>query len=774
MFLKIFKFLLIIPVLFPVSSLMGQQTYTLSGKIADSVTGEDLIGATVLIAEIKKGGMTNSYGYYSISLPEGTYTVLFSYVGYKEAEKLIKIDQDINLNVEISPSLVTLDEVVVSSEQSNRNLTVGTGIEKINPGEVAALPVLFGEKDLLKTIQLLPGISNSLEGNTGFNVRGGSIGQNLVLLDEAPVYSSSHLMGFFSVFNSDVIKDVTLYKGGIPAKYGGRASSVIDISMNNGNSKNFAATGGIGLISSRLALEFPVIRDKMSFMVSGRRTYGDLLARILFPGNLVNDEMKFYFYDLNAKFNYTINPKNRLFLSGYYGEDIFELSDRIGTGWGNTTSTIRWNHIYSKRIFSNTSLVYSRYNYGFIFGQERLKLRSGIMDYSLKQDFTYYHNPENTLQFGINVTRHVFSPGEINVADSSNYNIALHEKKGFETALYIQNEHKITSGISADYGLRVSSFFQTGPAWFYDYDGNNKPVDSAFYDSGEIAFPAIIAEPRISLNYIINEKSSVKFSYNRMAQYIHLLSNTTSGSPTDIWMPGSNNLKPLVAGQVSAGYFRNFMGNGIETSAELYYKKMKNTSDFEDGADIIFDEHIESQILKGEGRSYGIELYIKKKYGKLSGWISYTIARTENRTEEINNNEWYPFKYDKTHDISLVSLLKVGSRITLSGIWVYSTGNAVTFPSGRYIINNIPVPFYSERNGYRMPSYHRLDLGLTISGRNRGKFKSQLDFSVYNVYNRYNAYMISFRESETVRGATEAVRLSLFGIVPSVSYNFRF
>jgi hypothetical protein len=707
-------------------------------------------------------------------MPEGNNTLRFSYLGYETKEQVIKIDRDLTLNIEISQSLLVLGEVIISSERDDKNITGETGVEKLSPKEIAGIPVLFGEKDLLKTIQLLPGISSSSEGSTGFNVRGGSVGQNLILLDEAPVYSSSHLMGFFSVFNSDVIKDITVYKGGIPAKYGGRASSVLDISMNNGNSKSFGSIGGIGLVSSRLAVEFPVVKDKMSFIVSGRRTYGDLIARLFFPRNLVTDDMKFYFYDLNAKLNYTINTSNRLFVSGYFGEDIFELSDRIGTSWGNATSTIRWNHIFSSRLFSNTSLIFSKYNYGFIFGQERLKLRSGIMDYSIKQDFTNYINPDNTFQFGINIIDHIFRPGEITIADSNKYDVALHEKHGLESSLYIQNEQKITERLSSNYGLRISSFFQTGPAWFYNYDEYNEPVDSSFYDSGEVAFPGIIPEPRISFNYLINEKSSVKFSYNRMAQYLHLLTNTTSGSPTDIWIPVSNNLKPLVAGQFSAGYFRNFLGNAIETSAGVYYKKMKNTYDFEDGADVIFNEHIESQILVGKGRSYGCELYIRKKYGKFSGWISYTISRTENKTEEINNNEWYPFKYDKAHDLSVVSFLKLGKRVTFSGVWVYATGNAVTFPSGKYLINNIPVPFYTERNGYRMPDYHRLDFSLTIDGKNRKSFKSQWVLSVYNLYNRHNAYMINFRESEAIPGATEAVKLSLFGIVPSIGYNFKF
>lgn len=767
------KLLLILFALSPVL-VFSQQKYTLSGKISDSKTGEDLIGATILTVENGKGCLTNTYGFYSLSLPEGKFTLRFSYLGYEKNEQVLILDKNKTLNIGLSPSLLALGEVIVSSGHDDRNINGEPGVEKLIPKAIESIPVLFGEKDILKTIQLLPGISSSTEGNTGFNVRGGSAGQNLILLDEAPVYSSSHLMGFFSVFNSDALKDVTIYKGGVPAKYGGRASSVLDITMNNGNTRSFSSSGGIGLISSRLTLEFPIIKDNLSLVVSGRRTYGDLIARVLFPENLVSNDMKFYFYDLNAKLNYSINPRNRLLISGYFGEDIFELGGNIGTGWGNTTGTIRLNHVFNSSLFSNTSFIYSNYNYGFIYGQDRLKLKSGIRDFSLKEDFTKYFNTDNTVQFGFNIICHTFRPGELTTSDSLDFEVVLGEKQGIESAIYIQNEQKISARLSADYGLRFSSFFQTGPAWFYNYNTKNAVVDSVFYGSGKAAYAHFIPEPRISVNYLTGANSSLKLSYTRMAQYIHLLSNTTSGSPTDVWLPGSNNLKPLIADQVSAGFFRNFLENGIEASAEIYYKKMKNTSDYEDGADIIFNKHVESQIQMGRGRSYGLELYLKKMYGKLSGWVSYTISRTENKTPGINSNEWYPFRYDKTNDISVVSIFKAGRRITLSGVWVYSTGSAVTFPTGKYLINNIPVPYYTERNGYRMPDYHRLDLSITIDGKNRKRFKSQWNFSVYNVYNRYNAYMINFRESQTIPGETEAVRLSLFGIVPSVGYNFKF
>ena len=656
----------------------------MSGKITDAETGEDLTGVSVLVTELAKGTATNSYGFYSLSLPEGKYTIRYSYIGYSKAEHLLNLNKNHTLNIEISPSVMSLDEVIVSSERDDKNITSSEpGVEKLNMKDIELIPVLFGEKDILKTIQLLPGISSSTEGSTGFNVRGGSTGQNLILLDEAPVYSSSHLAGFFSIFNSDAIKDITVYKGYIPANYGGRASSVIDITMNNGNSKTFGISGGIGLISTRLALEFPVIKDKMSIIVSGRRTYGDLAAKLLLPADIISDDMNFYFYDFNAKLNYTINDKNRLFISGYFGKDVFELGNDAGTGWGNTTGTIRWNHLFSNKIFSKTSLIYSKYDYEFIFSSFDGKFRSGIEDLSLKEDFTWYINPENTLKFGMDITSHKFNPGEVKIGDITDFFIAIEEKKAFESAFYILNEHKITSRFSANYGLRFSAFSQLGPGWFYEYNTYDEPVDSTWYGPGKPAYPYFCLEPRIGVNYKLGDKSSVKLSYNRMAQYLQLLSNTTTGSPTDIWLPASNNLKPLFVDHISTGFFRNFLDNSIETSVEVYYKNMINSSDYEDGADIVFNKHAESQLLTGKGRGYGLELYFKKKYGKLTGWISYTLSRAENKIEGINNFSWYPMKYDKTNDVSIVTIYKIGKRLTISGTWTYSTGNAVTFPSGK-------------------------------------------------------------------------------------------
>jgi hypothetical protein len=600
------------------------------------------------------------------------------------------------------------------------------------------------------------------------------MGQNLILLDEAPVYSSSHMLGFFSVFNPDAIKSITVYKGGIPAAYGGRAASVLDITMNNGNNKKFSFSGGIGLVASRLTLEVPLIREKMSLMISGRRTYGDLFAKAIFPERLVSDDMEFYFYDLNAKLNYSINHRNRIYLSGYFGKDVFELQDNLGTTWGNTTGTFRWNHLFSEKLFSNTSLVYSKYDYGFLFGQGSIRLRSGIEDLTFKEDATWYLNPRNTMKFGVTAIYHRFQPGKLDVSGELDYVQVSRGKQALEGAAYMQNEQKIGERFSANYGFRFSYFTQLGPGWFYAFDTLNQPVDSVYFGAGESAYPSFQPEPRISINLMLNSESSLKASYNRISQYLHLLSNTTASSFTVIWVPSSNILKPLLVDHFSAGYFRNFRNNTIETSVELYYKYMRNTADYEDGADILFDDYIEAQIRTGIGRSYGLEFYVKKNSGKWTGWISYTLSRTENQIEGINHGDWYPVRYDKTHDLSMVSSIRLGKRWTLSGIWNYATGNAVTFPSGKYILDNNPVPYYTERNGYRMPAYHRLDISATLDGKKHKRFSSAWDFSVYNIYNRLNAYIITFQESETNPGNTEAVKLSLFGIVPSVTYSFRF
>ncbi len=732
--------------------LFAQESYTISGRVTEKETGEDLIGATVVLQPGLQGTVTNHYGFYSISAPGGRYKIRFSYIGYEAIEKDITLKENMRFDIELGETSFNLEEVVISAVRTDRNISnTEMGVERLDMKQVDLIPVLIGEKDILKTLQLLPGISAASEGSTGFNVRGGSIDQNLILLDEASVYSASHLAGFFSVFNSDIIKDITVYKGGIPSLYGGRASSVVDISMNNGNNKELEGSGGIGLLSTRLSVEGPVIKDRMSFLLSGRRSYADIILRAL-PGDIIEEGTKLFFYDFNAKLNLTANDRNRFFLSAYLGRDVFGY-EGYGMDWGNYTGTFRWNHLFSERIFSNTSLIYSDFSYGFNLESD-IKYNSGIRDYGFKNDITFFINPDNTLNAGLELHYRYFNPGALISSENSDTDVILDKKQALETAIYIENKHIISQVFNAQYGLRLSCFRMFG--------------------TEEEKNSYIIPEPRLSLNCRITTTSSLKISYNRLSQYLHLLSNSTAGQVTDIWIPSSSAIKPVIADQLATGYFRNFFNDIVESSIEIYYKNLRNLTDFEDGTSIMLNEDIEDQIINGRGRSYGAEFYIKKKQGRFRGWLSYTLSRTEQRIKGINNYEWYPSKYDRIHDISLVGSYNINERISISSVFVYSTGNAVTFPSGKYELNGMVIPYFTERNGYRMPSYHRMDISLKIKGRERKRFNTSWDISAYNLYNRHNAYSIYFRESENNSGSTEAVKLSLFGIVPSVTFNMSF
>jgi hypothetical protein len=761
--------LVVLFTVFQASTYAAQKT--ISGKVSDASTGEDLIGATIYVDSMSTGTVTNTYGFYSLTLPEGMHEVVVSFIGYQSYAQLINFSNDKTVNYELQTNDKKIEEVIVRTRRKDHNVSSAEmGVEKLSMKQIETIPVLFGEKDVLKTIQLMPGISSVSEGSSGFSVRGGDTDQNLILLDEAPVYSASHLMGFFSVFNSDALKNMSVYKGGIPANYGGRASSVLDITMRDGNQKNFSASGGIGLISSRLTLEGPVIEDKMSFIVSGRRSYADLIGKAT---GFIDNDMSLYFYDVNAKLNYKIDDKNRLYLSGYFGKDDFGFGN-MGTNWGNTTGTLRWNHVFGNKLFSNTTLLYSDYDYGFNLGT-MARMSSGIQDYSLKEDFTFYMNPENTMKFGFSTNYHLFNPGKMEFTDDdSSFDIVIDEKQAIESGVYFSNNQKFSSRFNAEYGVRVSAFNQLGEGTSYVYNDDNERTDSTLFQQGKIMQSYYGVEPRLTLNYRLSPNSSVKASYNRMKQYMHLLSNSTSGQPTDTWIPSSTLMKPTTVSQYSLGFFHNFLNDEIEFSVETYYKDMQNVSDYENGADLMFNADVESQILTGKGRSYGAEFYLKKKYGKFNGWISYTLSRTENQIDGINNGNWYNANYDKTHDISIVANYELNKRSTFSASWVYYTGNAVTFPSGKYEYDGNTVAYYTERNGYRMPDYHRLDLNYHLKGKERKNFNTSWDFSIYNTYNQKNAYSIKFQESETNPGTTEAVKTSLFGIIPSVTWNFNF
>ncbi|MDR3653908.1 MAG: TonB-dependent receptor [Paludibacter sp.] len=755
-------------------SIFAQQHYTISGYIRDAKTGEDMIGATVSIKELPgKGSVANAYGYYSITLPSGNYQITAQFTGYTPQIQKIDLNKSQKIDFQLTEQANELKEVVVSSQRRNENITkLEMGVQKLDTKDLKNIPVLFGEKDVLKTIQLLPGIQSAGEGSSGFNVRGGTTDQNLILLDEATVYNASHLMGFFSVFNSDAIKDISVYKGNEPAEYGGRLSSVLDIKMNDGNDKKFGVSGGIGLISSRLTLEGPLVKDKGSFIISARRTYADVFLGL--SKDTTINKAKLYFYDLNAKANYRIDDKNRIFLSGYLGQDVLGLSNTFGINWGNSTATIRWNHLFSDQLFSNTSLIFSNYNYKInINNGIEMNIISQIQDYSLKQDFQLFAGTNSVLKFGINSAIHHIIPGIITASSSVNLK-SLTNKHAWENALYISHQYKFSTKFSVEYGARLSSFSLIGPGNYYTYDSEGNAVDTATYKTGQFVKTYIYIEPRATFNYVLNPKSSIKASYARNVQNLHLISNSTSGNPTDLWIPSSNNVKPEVADQVSLGYYRNFFDNQYEFFSEIYYKNLQNQIDYKNGAELNFNENVESQLLTGVGRAYGLEVFLKKKYGRFNGWISYTLSRTERKFDLINNGNYYPAKQDRTHDVSIVGMYDLNKRWTFSATWVYNTGNAVTFPTGKYQIDGKTMFYYSNRNANRMPAYHRLDLGATWIIKKTKDFESSWTFSLYNAYGHENAYMITFRDDPNDATKTQAVQTTLFKIVPSFSYNFKF
>lgn len=760
--------------LFFIHSTSAQQHFTLSGYITDAKTGENLIGATVFIKELpRQGSTTNSYGYYSITVPDGNYQISVQYMGYATKNQQVKLNESQKIDFQLSEQANELKEVVVSSLRKNENITkLEMGAQKLDTKDLKNIPVLFGEKDVLKTIQLLPGIKSAGEGSSGFNVRGGASDQNLILLDEATVYNASHLMGFFSVFNSDAIKDISVYKGNEPAEYGGRLSSVLDIKMNDGNDKKIGVSGGIGLISSRLTLEGPLVKDKGSFIISARRTYADMFLKLSSDTTLNNG--KLYFYDFNAKANYRIDNKNHIFLSGYFGHDVLGLSNTFGIKWGNSTATIRWNHLLSDRLFSNTSLIFSNFNYKiYINNGIEMNVYSRIQDYSLKQDFQLFDSSNSTLKFGFNSVYHRIIPGAISASDTIDLK-TLDNKHAWENALYISHQYNLTDKFSIDYGVRLSTFSLIGPGDFYNYDSNGNVKDTISTVTGQFVKSFFNFEPRATFNFLLNQNNSIKASFSRNVQNLHLLSNSTAGSPTDLWIPSSNNVKPEIADQVSLGYYHNFFDNKCEFSAEIYYKNLQNQIDYKNGAELNFNENVESQLLEGKGRAYGLELFLKKKYGKINGWISYTLSRTERKFDEINNGNYYPAKQDRTHDLSVVGIYNLNKRWTFSATWVYYTGNAVTFPTGKYQIDGKTMFYYSDRNANRMPAYHRLDLGATWLVKKTDKFESSWTFSLYNTYGRDNAYMITFRNNENDPTKTEAVQTTLFKWIPSFSYNFKF
>ncbi len=773
--LKTFSFFMIFLVAF-CPFVNAQKNFSVSGVVKNGTTGETLIGASIKIIELPQlGAATNSYGFYSISLPDGNYNMEVSYIGYTTFTKKITVKANAKVDFELVESN-NLSEVVITSVRRNENvIKPQMGIEKLNIKDIQHIPVLFGEKDILKTLQLLPGIKSAGEGNSGFYVRGGATDQNLILLDEAPVYNASHLLGFFSTFNSDAIKDVTVYKGGMPAQYGGRLSSVLDIRMNDGNRKEATFEGGIGLISSRLKVEAPFVKDKSSFMISGRRTYADSFLAFA-PDTSIRGSI-LYFYDLNAKANYQIDEKNVIYLSGYFGRDKLGLRDTFGFNWGNATGTLRWNHFFSNRLFSNTSLIMSKYDYTIenLQNGNEFAVNSSIKDFNLKQDFSFALNDKHDLKFGFDAIHHTIAPGQLTSPSTSSINaIKIENRSGLELAAYISDEAKVGEKIRLVYGLRLSSFSVLGGGTFRTFSSDGVQTSAKFYGENEVVKTYINLEPRFAASFQLDDSKSVKASYTRNIQNLHLMSNSTATSPTDLYIMNSLNTKPEVANQFSLGYFNNFKENSYEFSAEVYYKPMLNQIEYRNGTDLRGNQNVEADLIYGKGRAYGLELFFKKKYGKFNGWIGYTLSKSERRFDLVNDGNWFTARQDRPHDISVVGIYKPGKRWVFSSTFVYSTGSAVTFPIAKYNLDGRTIFYYGERNGNRTADFHRLDLSATLEGKPNRKFKSSWNFGIYNVYNRNNPYSIDFRDNPDNRTQTQAVQTSLFGIIPSVTWNFKF
>lgn len=758
---------------------ISQNTYTISGSVKDASKGEELISATVRVKGQNLGARSNEYGFYSLTLPEGKYILIISAFGFIPQEKEINLNQNLTLEFQLETpkpdKTQDLKEVEVVGNKQDGNIKEAImGVERLDPKELAKIPVLFGEKDIIKTMQLLPGIKSAGEGNAGFYVRGGASDQNLILLDEAPVYNASHLLGFFSTFNSDAIKDAVLYKGNQPANYGGRLSSVLDIKMNDGNSKRFNVSGGLGLISSRLNVEGPIVKDKSSFLISGRRTYADVFLK-------TSDKYKdntLYFYDLNTKLNYRLGKKDRLFLSGYFGRDVLGFGNTFGIDWGNTTGTLRWNHIVNEKLFSNTSFIFSAFDYKISIssGDVDFDIISKIQDFNLKQEFQYFANTRNKIKFGANVIHHTITPGQIKANSDAGISTAkIDPSKSIESAFFVNNDWSLNENITINYGIRTSGFSLLGNgANSYSYNTVGDVTDTTVYKNNQLYKTYWNVEPRISMSYVYSKTASFKTAYSRNAQNIHVVSNSTSSSPTDVWLSTTLNTKPEISDQVAIGWFKNFKENVYEFNVETYYKIMQNQIDYRNGANTSANELLEGELLYGIGRAYGLEMILKKKKGRLTGWLGYTISKTERKVDGINNNEWYHAKQDRTHDISIVAIYDISPTISVSGLFVFYTGNAVTFPSGKYEVNGETQFSFTERNASRMPNYHRLDFGLTWITKNTVKYESSWNFSIYNSYGRENAYSITFRENANDPSKTEAVQISLFRWIPAITYNFKF
>jgi hypothetical protein len=769
-------------------TLFAQQKYTISGHVKDALSGEDIIGASIFAQEAKLSVGANIYGFYSLTLPEGKHTIVVSNLGFNSYTKVLELNKNIVLDVNLETKSEQLKEVMITSEKSDANVKdIQMSVAKLDIKTIQKVPAFLGEVDLVKVIQLLPGVTTVGEGASGFNVRGGSIDQNLVLLDDAPVYNSSHLFGFFSVFNPDAVKDVKLYKGGIPAQYGGRLSSLLDVRLKDGNNKSYHVDGGLGLLFSRLSIEGPLVKDKSSFIIAGRRSYFD----VFFPFSKNKDikDAKAYFYDLTVKLNYILNDKNRIYLSGYFGRDAFAIGKpEFGFNWGNSTGSFRWNHVYNSKLFSNVSLIYSNYDYQIGVGNDYdgFNWKSRIINYSIKPEFTYYLNPKNTITFGATSTYYNFDPGKlIFYSKGEKRELGSDPKFTLENALYAGNEQIINGRISVQYGVRFSNFNFVGKGTAYYFNDTvpnvrRDTIGSRYYSNLEVIKSYNNLEPRLSVKFDITDQSSIKASYNRTTQNLHLISNTAASTPLDVWVPSTNNIKPQLADQVALGYFKNFReDNMYETSIEVYYKEMQNQVDYIDGANLLLNNLLEGELMNGKGRAYGLELFLKKAKGDFTGWLSYTLARSERLVNGINNSEWYPNRFDKLHNLNLVGMYTLNKRVEFGSTFVFGTGTPTTFPTNRIEFQAYVIPhnINNYRNNARIPVYHRLDISATfhLKDKKSGKYKHNIVVSAYNVYARKNPFSIYFRGNENNPTVTQAIQFSVVGnIIPSVAYNFKF
>lgn len=752
----------------------AQKQYLLTGLIT-SEKGETLPGASVKAMEQGAVVTTDKYGFYVLPLSEGKHTIAVDGTGYGVQTVELEIDKDTRLNVGLKETPNELGHVTVQSARGTHLGQPVTGLEKFTLKDTRNLPALLGERDILKTLQLLPGVKSAGDGNSGFYVRGGTADQNLVLLDEAPVYNASHFLGFFSVFNADAVKEVALYKGAMPAQYGGRLSSVIDVSMNEGDNSTFKVNGGVGLIATRLSVEGPLQKDKSSFQVSGRRTYVDMFLKLSNDSAINSNKMNFY--DLNAKLSWSLGKNDKLSVSAYSGHDVLSLSGLFSLSWGNRLGAIHWNHLFNNKLIVHTSATYSNFDYTAAVAQTNFNVSmfSRIKDLGGKMQFEYTPNMRNRITIGGSTNLRSMIPGNVRSVQKSGINNTQQPARySVDNALFVNNEWKPSDKWQISYGARLTAFSVLGGGRFYQVDNDGNITDTLRYKKSQVVKTYINLEPRMSASYQLNNVSSVKFSYTRTVQNLHLISSATASSPTDRWVASTNVIKPEIADQVSVGYYKNLADNKFQLTTEVYYKTMQNQIDYRNGADVMDNQPIEAKLLYGEGRAYGIETLLRKKKGKLTGWIGYTLSKTERKIDGINNNQWYNARQDRTHEVSVVTTYQMGSRWVLSANWVFYTGSAVTFPSGKYLIGNRVVYSYTDRNGYRMPAYHRLDISASVHVVKKKKFSSDLTFGVYNAYGRENAYSVFFRQSKTSPGKTEAVQVSLFKYVPSISYDFKF